>query len=183
MASSALDTAKTAEPAKPETAEDREKAAKLEALSKQTGISVETLKQIKAVENSVRETKQVKTKLLEEQKGKQKCQQLTSLAATIRQITLYKNTSTFTLSDLINQLADTTRGTFMSTRKYYCPNLNLSRRAGGTDLGACGTGAKVASREDAGKQRTGCEVLQPSRERLRREQSHQGSPGPRLKLD
>jgi hypothetical protein len=102
MAIAALEVSRLAEPAKIETAEDLEKAAKLESLSKQTGISVETLKQIKAVENSVRETKQIKSKMNEEQKGKQRCQQLTALAATIRQITLFKNTSTFTLSDLIN---------------------------------------------------------------------------------
>jgi hypothetical protein len=102
MAIAALEVSRLAEPAKIETAEDLEKAAKLESLSKQTGISVETLKQIKAVENSVRETKQIKSKMYEEQKGKQRCQQLTALAATIRQITLFKNTSTFTLSDLIN---------------------------------------------------------------------------------
>jgi hypothetical protein len=74
----------------------------------------------------VRETKQIKTKMYEEQKGKQRCQQLTALAATIRQITLFKNTSTFTLSDLINQVADTTRGTFMSTRKS-CFKNNFNR--------------------------------------------------------
>ena len=51
MAVAALEVSRLAEPAKIETAEDLEKAAKLESLSKQTGISVETLKQIKAVEN------------------------------------------------------------------------------------------------------------------------------------
>lgn len=67
--------------------------------------------------------------MYEEQKGKQRCQQLTALAATIRQITLFKNTSTFTLSDLINQVADTTRGTFMSTRKFYiCKLISIGER-------------------------------------------------------
>jgi hypothetical protein len=51
MAVDALEVSRLAKPAKIETAEDLEKAAKLESLSKQTGISVETLKQIKAVEN------------------------------------------------------------------------------------------------------------------------------------
>jgi NADH dehydrogenase/NADH:ubiquinone oxidoreductase subunit G len=101
----------------PDSLEEQEKTAKLEALSKETGISVETLKVIKAVESSVRESRKAQTQMLEDQKSKQKYQQLSQLAQIIRQITLFKNTTTFTISDLINQVSDSTRGQFTSTRK------------------------------------------------------------------
>jgi hypothetical protein len=55
-----------------ESAEEKEKSSKLEALSRETGISVDTLKVIKAVESSVRESRKMQTQMLEEQKSKQK---------------------------------------------------------------------------------------------------------------
>jgi hypothetical protein len=69
VASEALQSTKESD--KVETPEDKEKQAQLLEMSKKTGISVETLKQIKAAESSQRENRKAQAQMIEAQMGKQ----------------------------------------------------------------------------------------------------------------
>ena len=58
--------------------------AKLQELSKQTGLTIETLRMIKKVEDKVTEKKQETKKVIDTQMDKQRYQTLTTLASQIR---------------------------------------------------------------------------------------------------
>ena len=74
------------------------------ALSKQTGLSLETLRMIKKVEDKVTEKKEATQKSVNEQADKQRHQTLTNLASQIRYLYQMRNTSTLQMAVLLEQL-------------------------------------------------------------------------------
>ena len=84
----------------------QEEVDKLQALSRQTGLSMETLRLIKKVEDKVTERKQETTKIIDEQMDKQLEQSLCSLASSIRYIFQMHRTGTLQMHLLVEQLND-----------------------------------------------------------------------------
>ena len=78
----------------------------MQALSRQTGLSMETLRLIKKVEDKVTERKQETTKIIDQQMDKQVEQSMCSLASSIRYIFQMRRTGTLQMHQLIEQLSD-----------------------------------------------------------------------------
>ena len=78
---------------------------KLQELSQKTGISMQTLLQVKTVEHQVKEQRAAIDKSVVQIDEKKKTDRLVTLASQIRSIMLQKQTGTIKVADLIRSLA------------------------------------------------------------------------------
>lgn len=83
-------------------------------MSKETGISVDTLKMIKQVETKVNDNKKKNVDYMLEQEGKKDLQQLIQLANQIRFMFTTKRSTTMPMAALVKQIQDKSQGDFFS---------------------------------------------------------------------
>ena len=99
------------------TEKNRAEEEKLSALAKSTGLSIETLRMIKKVEDKVIEKKKETQLVMNEQVHKQRQQTLINLASQIRYIMQMRRTGTLQMNILLEQLSDKQAGEFIDRQE------------------------------------------------------------------
>eukprot|EP00347_Sterkiella_histriomuscorum_P020493 403337591 len=101
---------------------DDKELLQLTALSQKTGLSIETLRLIKAKEGAIKQSQNIMNKSMVLQDSQKKFQTLSKISEQIRLQMNFKNVSALYLNDLVKSLNDNLRGNFQSTSDL-CANI------------------------------------------------------------